>query len=105
MSRIILAACLGIVTALPLGAQEKDKRLTDPPKHYDFGVSVPKGKLAYHPWTPPATREAWEVRRAILKEQLLVSQGLWPMPAKAPLGAVIHGKIERNGYTVEKVFF
>ena len=27
------------------------------------------------------------------------------MPEKTPLNAVIHGKIERDGYTVEKVFF
>jgi dienelactone hydrolase len=65
-------------------------------KHYDW---------KYFPWTPPATKEAWEARRAVLKEQLLVSQGMWPMPEKAPLDAVIHGKIERDGYTVEKVFF
>ena len=44
-------------------------------------------------------------RKAILKEQLLVSQGLWPMPKKMPLKPVIHGKIERDGYTIEKVFF
>src|SRR4029077_13087410 len=66
------------------------------PKHYG---------LPYHPWTPPATKEAWEARKPILKEQLLVSQGMWPMPEKAPIEAVIHGKIERDGYTVEKVFF
>ncbi len=96
MSRII--ACLLTISALasPLSAQEKDKRLVDPPRHYN---------LKYFPWTPPATKEAWETRKAILKEQLLVSQGLWPMPVKVPLNAVVHGKIERDGYTVEKVFF
>jgi dienelactone hydrolase len=66
------------------------------PKHYN---------RKYHPWTPPTAKDAWEARKPILKEQLLVSQGLWPMPEKTPLGAVIHGKIERDGYTVEKVFF
>jgi dienelactone hydrolase len=66
------------------------------PRHYN---------LKYHPWSPPAAKNAWETRKAILKEQLLVSQGLWPMPEKAPLNAVVHGKIERDGYTVEKVFF
>lgn len=96
MKRFTLASLLLIIAALPAAAQEKDKRLTTPPRHYN---------LSYHPWTPPDTKEAWEARRAILKEQLLVSQGLWPMPEKAPLNAVIHGKIERDGYTVEKVFF
>ena len=27
------------------------------------------------------------------------------MPAKTPLNAVIHGKIDRGDYTVEKVYF
>jgi dienelactone hydrolase len=96
MKRIIIPCLLLALGALPLAAQEKDKRLTEPPKHYN---------LKYFPWDPPATKEAWEARKPILKEQLLVSQGLWPMPEKAPLNAVIHGKIERDGYTVEKVFF
>jgi dienelactone hydrolase len=88
----------------PLTA-EKDKRLSAKPRDPYFGVDVPKGAQAYFPWDPPATKEAWEARKAVLKEQLLVSQGLWPMPDKTPLNAVVHGKIERDGYTVEKVFF
>src|SRR6202035_4602121 len=40
-----------------------------------------------------------------LREQLQVALGLWPMPEKTPLSPVIHGKIERDGYTIEKVFF
>ncbi|HZZ79603.1 MAG TPA: hypothetical protein VFE62_13865 [Gemmataceae bacterium] len=87
---VLLAAATGAI------AQEKDKRLTTPPAHYN---------LKYFPWTPPETKEAWEARRAVLKEQLLVSQGLWPLPEKVALNAVVHGKIERDGYTVEKVFF
>ncbi|MBI1830603.1 MAG: acetylxylan esterase, partial [Planctomycetes bacterium] len=95
MKRILFALFLAAL-AVPSVAQEKDKRLTEKPKHYN---------LPYHPWTPPDSKEAWEARKAVLKEQLLVSQGLWPMPEKAPLNAVVHGKIERAGYTVEKVFF
>src|SRR5438874_13476525 len=105
MNRITITLFLAAFAALPLVAQEKDKRLTDPPKHYDFGVPPPEGVRTYFPWTPPATKEAWEARRTVLKEQLLVSQGLWPMPEKVALNATIHGKIERDGYTVEKVFF
>jgi hypothetical protein len=32
-------------------------------------------------------------------------QGLFPLPTKTPLNAVVHGRIEREDYTVEKVFF
>ena len=44
-------------------------------------------------------------RRDALRKQVLVAIGLWPMPARTPLAPVIHGRIERDGYTVEKVFF
>ncbi|MBI2803375.1 MAG: acetylxylan esterase [Planctomycetes bacterium] len=96
MRHFNIALTLAALAALPTFAQEKDRRLTEAPKHYN---------LKYHPWTPPTTKEAWEARKPILKEQLLVSQGMWPMPVKVPLNAVVHGKIERDGYTVEKVFF
>jgi hypothetical protein len=54
---------------------------------------------------PPATRDAWEARRKAVREQILVANGLWPMPEKTPLNPVIHGKIDRDDYTIEKVFF
>jgi dienelactone hydrolase len=59
----------------------------------------------FFPFDPPATREAWQARAADVRRRILVSQGLWPMPAKTPLKSVIHGTIEREGYTVSKVFF
>lgn len=49
-------------------------------------------------------RAAWEHRRDFLKRQLRVALGLFPMPEKTPLNPVIHGKIERDGYTIEKVY-
>jgi hypothetical protein len=52
-----------------------------------------------------ADRAAWEKRAEFLRMQSLVAQGLWPMPEKTPLAPVVHGKIERDGYTVERVFF
>jgi dienelactone hydrolase len=59
----------------------------------------------YFPFAPPATREAWQARAADVRRRILVSQGLWPMPTKTPLNPVIHGVIQRDGYTVSKVFF
>jgi hypothetical protein len=53
----------------------------------------------------PATKEAWLKRRQAVREQMLVATGLWPLPAKTPLKPVIHGKIDRDDYTIEKVFF
>jgi dienelactone hydrolase len=59
----------------------------------------------YHPFKPPESKDAWENRRKAVREQLLVALGLWPMPEKTPLYPVIHGRIDREGYTIEKVFF
>ncbi len=59
----------------------------------------------YFPFTPPKTREEWEERAEHLRRQMLVATGLWPLPEKTPLNAVVHGKVDRDGYTVEKVYF
>ena len=59
----------------------------------------------YFPFAAPKSAQAWEPRRDFVRRQLLVSQGLWPMPTKSPLNAVIHGKIDQGEYTIEKVYF
>lgn len=47
-------------------------------------------------------RPGWEVRAEAARRRLLVALGLWPMPT--PARAVIRGKVDRDGYTVEKVY-
>ncbi|HUF62548.1 MAG TPA: hypothetical protein VMN36_10785 [Verrucomicrobiales bacterium] len=59
----------------------------------------------YHPFHPIDSVDAWNRRAADLRRQTLVANGLWPMPARGPLEPVIHGKIAREGYSVEKVYF
>jgi hypothetical protein len=49
------------------------------------------------------SREAWEQRAAFLRKQILASAGLLPMPEKGPIHAQVFGKLQRDGYTVEKV--
>jgi dienelactone hydrolase len=51
----------------------------------------------------PATAQAWRDRARAVREQMLVTLGLWPMPARTPLNARIVGKMERDGYTIERV--
>jgi dienelactone hydrolase len=46
---------------------------------------------------------AWEERKAFLRNQILVSAGLSPMPEKTPLHAQVFGKVEAKDYTIEKV--
>ncbi len=71
----------------------------------DPRLGKPKDYNGYFPWTPPKSKEEWQTRRQQVREQVLVANGLWPMPAKVPLQAVIHGQIQRDGYTIAKVFF
>ena len=59
----------------------------------------------YFPFKVPATRAEWEKRAEEVRLRIRVSQGLFPEPTKTPLNAVVHGRIEMDDYTVEKVFF
>jgi len=74
-----------------------------------FGAEVPGRTVQtlHTPRTFPeiATLAQWQERSRAIREQILVSAGLWPMPEKTPLRAVISGKIVRDGYSVERVYF
>lgn len=49
------------------------------------------------------SRAAWAQRATEIRQQALVSCGLWPMPERTPLKAHVFDKIERDGYSIEKV--
>ena len=102
--------CVGLLASLlfagSLGAQGELWRVLDRPG----GPADQRLKGAvtldgYHPWKPPGDLTAWKKRREKVRRQILVAAGLWPMPPKTPLEPVIHGKIDRDAYTVEKVYF
>jgi len=98
----LLALCLLLLNAaaaaepirvLPAGKLPDDRRLGDLKTLND-----------YFPFTPCKSKEAWLQRADAVRRQMLVSQGLWPMPAPTPHQAVVHGRVDRDTYTVEKVF-
>ena len=100
-SRLLVALTLGASAlmadpprALPVGQLPKDIRL-EPLKDLN----------GYFPFSPPATVEAWSKRAGDIRTNLLVSLGLFPMPSRHALNPVIHGRIDRGDYTVEKVYF
>ncbi|MEQ1860976.1 MAG: acetylxylan esterase [Chthoniobacteraceae bacterium] len=70
----------------------------------DSRLAPPKDLSGDFSWKPVA-KDAWPARAAHVKQQMRVALGLWPEPTRTPLNAVIHGKVERDGYSVEKVFF
>jgi dienelactone hydrolase len=45
----------------------------------------------------------WEMRRDKLQKQILAAAGLDPLFDRTPLNPQVFGKIERQGYTIEKV--
>lgn len=59
----------------------------------------------YFPFLVPESQEQWTQRRAALQRRILVATGLWPMPEKTPLNPVIHGRIERDDFAVDRVYF
>ncbi len=71
----------------------------------DIRLGPLKDLDGYFPFKVPATRAEWETRAEEVRKRILVSQGLFPEPTKTPLHAVVHGRIEMDDYTVEKVFF
>jgi len=91
----LASAALACAQALAAeGPASKDARLGNPKTLNDsFG------------FTPPKSLAAWQARKALVREQVAVALGLWPLPDKTPLNAVVRGKVERDGYSVEKVHF
>src|SRR5262245_20997772 len=79
---------------LPEGKQPADVRL-----------GPLKDLNGYFPFTVPASKEEWDARAALVRRQIAVSQGIWPTPEKTPLNVVIHGRIDKADYTVDKIFF
>jgi dienelactone hydrolase len=58
-------------------------------------------------FAPPAvtSKAAWDARAGWLREQVLASAGLLPLPEKTPLGPEIFAEIVHDDYRVAKVYF
>ena len=58
------------------------------------------------PYTFPGyTKTEWTEKAAALRQQIRVANGLVPTHERTPLNAEIFGRIEREGYSVEKIYF
>ena len=71
----------------------------------DVRLQPPKTLNDHFPFQVPSDAGAWYQRAELLRRRILVATGLWPMPEKTPLNAVIHGKSEREGFSIERVYF
>ncbi len=88
-----------------LGVRAESPHVIDAEKLGDKRGTSLKTLNGHFPFVVPATASAWNSRSDALRRRVLVATGLWPMPEKTPLEPVIHGKVERDGFTVEKVYF
>ncbi len=71
----------------------------------DQRVAPLKDLNGYFPFRKSETRQDWRRRQVQVRQRLLVSQGIWPLPTKTPLKSVIHGRKVFNDYSIEKVYF
>jgi dienelactone hydrolase len=88
IAAMVMAAAM-FVAAAPARAEDARNTMLTSRTHYEMPTFT--------------SREAWMDRAAFLRKQILASAGLLPMPEKRPLNAQIFDKLERDGYTVEKV--
>src|SRR5262245_26396637 len=99
-----------LVASIPscLSAAEPNyTRYFDPPdRPKDVRLGKPVDLDHPAPFQPAyKDRADWERRAQRVREQILVANGLWPMPPRPRIEPVIHGKIDRDEYVIEKVFF
>ncbi|MCX8037628.1 MAG: acetylxylan esterase [Candidatus Sumerlaeia bacterium] len=94
---IVTVICLTMAAAVQAAAESgpaADKRLTE------F-----RSKDTTFPVVTYQNRKEWERKAAAIRTQILVANGLWPMPEKTPLNAKRFGRIDRDGYSIEKAYF
>ena len=104
-SSVLLTLALLVCGLTPLATAATPRALPEGTLPADARLQAPKDLNGYFPFNPPASKAEWDKRAEFVRRQILVSQGLWPMPTRTPLNAVIHGRIEQPEYTVEKVYF
>src|SRR3954469_23969203 len=88
--RIIAAAVLAVIVTVP---------------------QVPSGQSRYRTlddrFAPPqfVNADGWTARAAYLREHVLASAGLLPLPEKTALHPSVFGEVRRSDYSVSKVYF
>ncbi|MEZ6034719.1 MAG: alpha/beta hydrolase family protein [Planctomycetaceae bacterium] len=71
----------------------------------DARIGALKDLNGYFPFQPAKSVEEWNKRKEFLLRQLKVACGLWPMPERPAISATVHGRVERDDYTVDRVYF
>ena len=104
MSLSVVAAGTAPVTRTA-GADELPRVLPAGQRPDDSRLGPLRDLDGYFPFQPSASPEAWQRRAAAVRRRVLVATGLWPLPDRPPVEATVHGRVERDEYTVERVYF
>ena len=97
---------LGSAIVTPAEAQSDAARVLPEGKlPTDRRLAAQKDLDGHFPFEVPDSSQAWKQRSDALRRRVLVATGLWPLPERTALNPTIHGKVEREGFTVEKVYF
>jgi dienelactone hydrolase len=72
-----------------------------------IGTSQPAYRTLNDRFPPPryTDRAAWDARATYVRQHVLATAGLLPLPEKRELNATVFGEITRTDYTVAKVHF
>lgn len=84
----LLLATMSLAAQIP----DQDRRDTDLP-HTDYHFTM----------TSYPSHQVWLERAAFLRKQILAAAGLLPLPDKKPVRAEVFGRLDREGYSIEKV--
>ncbi|TWT86022.1 hypothetical protein Pla123a_08300 [Posidoniimonas polymericola] len=61
-------------------------------------------RTSYFAFTPPESLAAWNERREAVRRQIAVAAGHWPDLPRPEPNAVVHGAVDRDAYTVSRVY-
>ncbi len=99
-SLLLFLCCCSVAQAQP-----KAPALTFGDAVIESHLTLEVSQLSEHIHEGAESKEEWEAKRPELKREFFDMLGLWPLPERTPLNAKVTGKLERDGYRVEKVHF
>lgn len=102
--RVSLTGLLCIALSI-MASADTPRVLPDGEQPEDHRLAQLRDLNSYFPFKPIADPDQWPTRRDEIRRRILLSQGLWPMPGKPELNAVVHGRVDRDDYVVDHVYF
>ncbi len=99
----LLAGSMATATVTPWGIASAEVVPANLPEDRRLGPL--KNLTGYFPFDPPESLEEWKQRAEALRRRVLLAAGLWPPPEPKPIHATVWGPVEREGYTVSRVYF